>query len=228
MKEINIVYFCWCNINKNYKNIIFGQLDDVINSGVLEIAKIHIEVCCEYADLINDIKSLFDEKLEKYEYELNFHNENRYEYYGIKKLYDLALLEPEKIFLYLHSKGMFNYDNIDERHIFERTLTKGTLKTYKKIINLFNDEPKVVKAALFPANYHKKEFCWFNFYWSRGVYLNTCENPIITDNRYYYEVWSESGDNSMGEVYNMLENNYKKYELGEAAGILLKLNGDFL
>ena len=37
MKNINIVYFCWCNEKKNYKNIIFGQLNDIIISGILEI-----------------------------------------------------------------------------------------------------------------------------------------------------------------------------------------------
>jgi hypothetical protein len=148
-------------------------------------------------------------------------------------MYDLAIIEPNKIFLYLHSKGMFNYANINERHIYEKTLTIGILQDYDKIIELFDKNTKIIKATLFPANHHKKNFCWFNFYWSKGTYLITCENPIITDDRFYYERWSESGDDicsvdgSIGLVYNLYENNYKKYKLEEAGSILNMLNGSY-
>ena len=80
---------------------------------------------------------------------------------------------------------------------------------------------------MFPSAQHKKNFIWFNFFWVRGTYLNTCENPIISDNRYYYELWSESGNNEMGQVYNLYEHNYKKYHLNEAGKILNRLNGTF-
>jgi hypothetical protein len=227
MKRVNIIYFCWINIKKNYKNIILGQLDDIINTGILTIANLFIEVCCEETHLIIDLKCLIDEKLKEYYYEINFHTENRYEYYGIKKMYDLAVLNPNNYFLYFHSKGMFNYDNINERHIHEKSLTKGTLKNYEKIIELFDNNSNIMKAALFPAYHHKNNFCWLNFYWSKGLYLITCDNPIITNDRFYYERWSESGDNSMGDVYNLYENSYKKYTLGEVSYILNMLNGIF-
>lgn len=142
-------------------------------------------------------------------------------------MYDLACLDPTKYFIYLHSKGMFNYGNINERHIYEKTLTNGTLCNYKKIVNLFNDNPTIMKAGLFPSIHHNQNFVWLNFYWSRGTYLVTCANPIITDDRYYYERWSESGNNSMGLVYNMYENNYKKYTLSESGNILNTLNGSW-
>ena len=227
MKEVNIVYYCWCNINKNYKNIIFGQLDDIINCGILNISKIHIVCCCEDVKIMEEVKLIFESKLKCYEYEINFHTENRYEYYGIKKLYDLSNLEPDKYFIYLHSKGMFNYGNINERHIYETTLTNGTFYNFPQTINLFHKNPDIIKAALFPAFQHQCEFCWLNFFWAKGSYLITCDNPIITNDRYYYERWSESGDNSLGKVYNLYENNYKKYQLHEVAGILIKLNGSF-
>jgi hypothetical protein len=227
MNKLNIVYFCWCNVKKNYKNIIFGQLDEIINSGILNISKIYIECCSEDLNITTDIKELFDDKLKIYKYELNFHKENRYEYYGIKKMYELSILEPEKYYIYFHSKGMFNYNNINERHIYERTLTKGTFHNYEKIIELLDNNNNIVKAALFPAYNRKNNFCWFNYYWVKGLYLITCEPPIITDNRFYYETWSESGNNSLGDVYNLYENNYKKYKLNEAGDILNKLKGNY-
>lgn len=228
MSGINIIYYGWCNPKKNYKNIILGQLSDMILYGILNDAKLYLEICCEDLALHETIQTWLDEKLQGTNYEITFHLENIYEYYGIKKLYDLAVLEPLSYFLYLHSKGMFNYPNINERHIYDKTLTKGTIQNYKHIVKLFDENDRIMKAALFPSIMHKSNFCWFNFFWARGSYLITCENPIITDDRFYYERWSESGDNSMGTVYNMYEKNYKKYELFESGGILNKLNGTYI
>jgi hypothetical protein len=226
-KQINIIYFVWINPKKNYTKIIKGQLNDILNCGILNKAKLHLEICCEYANLINYVKSIFFETLIGVDFEFNIHTENHYEYYGIKKMYDLAIKEPTKYYLYFHSKGMFNYDNINERHKYEKTLTKGTLYQYEKVIDLFKKNNDIVKIGLFPSAHGEKNFIWFNFFWARGTYLNTCEHPKISDNRFYYEIWSGSGNNETGKVYNLHENNYKKYKLNEAGDILNRLNGTF-
>jgi hypothetical protein len=228
MKDINIVYFIWINPKKNYKAIISGQLDDLIKSKILDRSNLHIEVCCEHKELQDGLDNLIKTLLNGYNFNIAYYEENLYEYYGIKKLYELACNEPKKCYLYFHSKGMFNYDNID-RHPYEKTLTKGTIYQYEKVISIFNGNPKIMKIGLFPSNIHKGHFIWLNFYWARGSYLRTCEPPIIsTENRYYYETWSESGNNNMGDVYNLYENNYKKYILNEVGDILNKLNGKFI
>jgi hypothetical protein len=227
MKKINIIYFVWINLNKNFEAIIFGQLDDMINSNILNDAKLYIEICCEYEHIQNYIKELIENTLKSFNYEINFHTKNIFEYYGIKKLYDLAKKEPDNYYLYLHSKGMFNYDNINDRHIYEKTLTRGNLYQYKKVIEIFNNNNNISKIGLFPSNHHDQNFIWLNFYWSRGSYLNTCENPIITTDRFYYERWSGTGEkNSL--IYNLHENNYKKYELNEVGDILNNLNGEYI
>ena len=226
MNKINIVYFAWINKNKNYECIILGQLNEIINSNILNEGKIYIEICCEYEDIKNNLKEKIDETLKTFDYEIEFHSNNLFEYYGIKKLYDLAIKEPNKYYLYLHSKGMFNYDNIDTRHIYEKTLTKGTVYQYKKVIELFETNPNISKIGLFPSSLHDERFIWLNFYWSRGTYLNTCQIPIITTNRYYYETWSGTGErNSL--IYNLHENNYKQYQLNEVGDILNDLNGNY-
>ena len=227
MNKINIVYSCWCNPNKNYKNIIFGQLDDIINVGILDISKLYIECCCKNTKIANEMKILFAEKLQKYVYEVHYYEKNKYEYYGIKKMYDLAILEPEKYYIYFHSKCMSYNSNPDERHIYESTLTKGTFFDYENTVEIFNKNSIIVKAGLFPASQHKNEFCWLNFYWVKGTYLVTCEPPIVTDDKYYYQLWLESGNSSLGFVYNLYENNYKKYTLLEVGDILNRLNGSF-
>jgi hypothetical protein len=173
------------------------------------------------------IRDLFNYKLKLISFHLEIHNVNLFEYYGIKKMYELAVAEPSKYYLYFHSKGMFNYDNIEERHIYEKTLTKGTIYQHQKVIRLFEENLNIVKIGLFPSNKHNKNFIWLNFYWAKGTYLITCQDPILSTNRYYYETWSETGDNNMGLNYNLYENNYKKYEIHEVGDILNKLNGTF-
>ena len=226
MKRINIVYFIWINPNKNYEAIISGQLNDMKNSGLLNKSKLYIEICCEYENITENIKGFIDKIVGEYKYEINFHSENKYEYYGIKKLYDLAILEPDRYYLYLHSKGMFNYDNIHERHIYEKTLTKGTVYQCRKVIQIFKNNANISRIGLFPSSLNDENFIWLNFFWSRGYYLNTCENPIVTSDRFYYERWSGTGErNSL--TYNLHENNYKKYLLNEVGDILNELNGEY-
>jgi adenylate cyclase len=136
MKNINIVYFAWINEKKNWRNIIEGQFLDIVKSNILNYAKIFIEVTCENPNLVDDVKNLFVNILiqnNEHDYEIQMHDINHFEYYGIKKLYDLAKLEPDKYYLYLHSKGIFNYGNIEERHNNELTLTKGTVYLFKTV-----------------------------------------------------------------------------------------------
>jgi hypothetical protein len=224
---LNIIYYAWININKNYSVIIGGQLDDIIASGISEVSKLYVIICCEHEECNDHIQNLIHNKLQnKINYELEMKKENHYEYYGIDKLYSLSLQEPNSYFLYFHSKGMFNYDNIHERHIYETTLTKRTLYRCKEVLDLFEKNPQIMKIGLFPSNLHNANFVWFNFYYARGSYLITCEKPIITDYRYYYETWSESGNNNLGFVYNLYENNYRKFSLEEAGAILNMLNGN--
>lgn len=225
MKNINIVYFIWVNPKKDYNSIILGQLTDMIDSGILEQSSLYIEVSCENEDLKDDIHKMISDKLIGNEYYIQFYNENKFEYYGIKKLYDLAIDQPSKYYLYLHSKCMFNYNN-EGRHIYEKTLTKGSLVQYKKVIKLFKKNKHIDKIGLFPSSLHEQNFIWLNFFWAKGSYINTCEDPVITDDRYYYERWSGSGERE-SLTYNLFEDNYKKYALNEVGDILNLLNGEW-
>ena len=228
MKPINIIYFAWINPKKPYKTIIQGQLEDLLQYGLLELSTLYIEVCCEQENLVQEIQALIAKILGNNAYELQVHTENKYEYYGIKKMYDLSEKEPDKTYLYFHSKGMMShYDNTCDRHKYERTLTKGTLCNVPTVLDIFAKQPHVMKIGLFPANNHSQNFIWFNFFWARGTYLRTCEDPIVSTNRFYYETWSDTGDNSLGTVYNLYEGNDRKYLLNEAAHILNQLNGTF-
>lgn len=207
--EINIVYYTYINPNSDYKTIIKGQLIDIINSKI--IAKLFIVISCEFENLIDDIKILIHETLlnAKINYVLDIKNENIFEYYGIKKIYDLAINEPNKYYLYLHGKGMLNKWN-DENPRTENNvaLTQGSVNPWEKVLNIFKTDDAINIIAMVPGI----NMAWFNFWWASGKYLITCEDPKISrENRYYYESWLTTGNVENSKIYNLLDDNYETH-----------------
>ena len=87
---------------------------------------------------------------------------------------------------------------ITTRLPLETALLKGTFENWRKNLKVFESR-EIHKLGLFPAKEDpvvQKDFktkggwMWYNFWYARGSYLaNHCEEPKITDNRWYYEVW---------------------------------------
>jgi hypothetical protein len=218
-RPINIVYFGFININRNWQVIINGQLDDLISSGILSRATLYIQMVCEGDNEKLELESIIHSKLSGMEYHLDIKRKNRYEYDGIKKLYDLALVEPDKLYLYFHTKGMMylhnNRESFNERSKQETFLTRKTLEKWEFIVNLYETDKDVDKMALFPSCGRELNICWYNFFWVRGDFLNTREEPRITDDRFYYELWIRSG-NINGNTFNIMEENFATYTSDEA------------
>ena len=133
-KRLSIVYFIYINHDKNWQYIVESQLNDIIESNILSIATLNIVVVDE-KEIID--KTYFDNIIKKNKYNIEFHNKNHFEYWGIKKLYELSQKEPDKIYLYLHSKGMVF--NSEERSPIEKYLTKDN-KGNEKFIFYINNE----------------------------------------------------------------------------------------
>jgi len=216
--EINIVYFTYINPNKNYKDIIQGQLNDIVVSGIGINSKLFIVISCEYPELVDDVKNAITEQLSNtnVNYELTIEPKNIYEYYGIKKIYDLAKEESDKYYIYLHGKGMMNeHGEMTKtgRTKSNLSLTRSHLYPWEKILNLFKSNQNIVVAASFVG----PRLGWFNFWWASGKYLSTCEDPRVSlDNRHYYEGWLSSGSIENEFFYNLTENDYTQYEPGKA------------
>jgi hypothetical protein len=226
MSQISIVYFTGINPRKDYKCIIGGQLDDIISSQVLSVATLYLQISCVFHELVDEIRELIETKLTNFNFHLEFHNKNLCDYHGIKKLYDLAKEDPSKIYCYLHGKAMFNYENY-KRHAYELLLTNGTISRWRDVLNLFetNHENKISIACMFPSG---TNIAWYNFYWVRGSYLTKCEVPVITSNRFCYEIWLGTGDTTP-LTYNLIENNHTKYCAGlDADSVLKKLSNQLV
>ena len=231
MTDINIVYYTYINPDNDYTTIIKGQLNDIIKSKIE--ATLFIVISCEQTHLIENIKKMIHKTMliSHIKYNLDIESKNLFEYYGIKKIYELAKNEPNKYYVYFHGKGMVNkhddktiagkvpLDNYTIKH--ERTeinimLTQHTLNPWKTVIRKFKKDDDIDIIALFPS---KRKEGWFNFWWTKGTYLNKCEKPKITKDRYYYEHWLKSGKPK--KIYNLLKHNYTRYSAKEAINTYL-------
>lgn len=228
IKSIHIIYYIWINENRNWQVIVQGQLHDIIESNILEEAHLNIVLCSDKIELITEATYFIINTI-NYTDHLTFSlyttQHNNFEYEGIKKLYQLANDEPDKLYIYMHSKGMFNtiYDS-NKRLIDEKVLTKTLLYNWRKIKNIFEENKYVMKAGLVPST---GGWIWFNFFWTRGNYIRTCEIPKISDVRYYYESWLTTSIISEFDSYSIYSDDYNRYSQEDAMSILNNFKNKF-
>jgi len=217
-KPLVIIYYIYINPNMDWKTIVEYQLTEIYKSQILAESLLNIELCCEFLDCVEraeDVIQGFFIGKENVEYNLNILHENNYEYQGIKKLYDCAIDNPEKVYIYIHSKGMvFKRMDVNKSNIVSlenQLLTTKTLNNWRETLELFQFDSNINKAAIIPSD---ENHCWYNFFWASGKYIKTCEEPIKhtkEENRWYYEYWLGSGDKSEGCSYNLLQKNCETY-----------------
>ena len=203
-KPIIIVYYAFLNNDRDWKAIVLGQINDIYNSKILSVVyKFHLVVLGDKNDieeLKNILKSIINVEIEYTEL-----YKNKYEFPAMKKIRDLALENQDKLFIYLHSKGM-SYSSSEKRNKHENVLTLKTILDWETTLFIFENFPEINKAGLSPA---KEGHVWFNFWWARGSYLANCEPIIMKEHyeekeRYICETWlGESGNKSCKDIYSM-------------------------
>jgi hypothetical protein len=220
-KKINIVYFAFIPNNKKdrWTFLIKSQLNDLINSKLLNESKLYVVLSIKNPQEYNDVKTFINSILSGHDYEISYTFENNYEYPGIKKLYDLAKISPNNYYLYLHSKGMvFHEDTDNKRDHWEERVTYDTIYKWVDITNIFKNNEHITRIGLFPAH---AGWVWINIFWVKGTYLIQCEEPIITSNRHYYEGWLGTNKNKeLTESYSIYSNDKTLYNPDDVARIL--------
>jgi hypothetical protein len=213
--NIYIIYYIYISSQyPRWKIILEGQMNDLKKSNILEDNKLYIVMCCNENENSKIAINMINSIMGNYKNNINYtiEKENLFEYYGIKKVYDLACMNKDKIFIYFHSKGMVYYDTSD-RLPNEVKLTHFLFKNWKNTLHIFNRCNYINKAGIYPSN--DRGFIWYNFWWSRGSYISNLINPIISDDRYYYETWlGLGGDND--DSYSTLYNKNIKFTQEEA------------
>ncbi len=212
--RICIVYFAYINPDprKDWKSILNGQMDDLIRCGVLSHSSLEI-VISGTPELTQQAHGYLESILNSFIFK-NFTivHENNFEYEGIKKLYDLSQVYPNKIFLYFHSKGMVFYEVGENRQWLEKMLTRITLTKWNDVMFIFEQYSDINKIACYPASNEGHGCMWFNFFWVRGSYINTCNKPEISGDRFYYEYWlGEAGNRSLHDSYSLISKNRTRF-----------------
>jgi hypothetical protein len=212
-EEIIIVYHIYINPNKDWKSIVSGQISDIRDVGLLPFSKLYCIICTTSTNLFNECKNLINDVVNANYYHITVNN---FEYPGIRKLHELGTIYPEKIFFYMHSKGMV-FHRTPGRNNEEIKILRNTIKNWNYIKNLFNNNLFINKAGLFPDH---SGVIWFNFFWIRGTFLKKLNPPIITSDRYYYEHnYINSNEN---DCFNLLRYDLSRITPRRACIILLK------
>lgn len=215
-KKITIVYYAFINPDNHWENIVIDQLIHLSTCGLLDIAEIYIHVTGEeqfHEYVINLIKTIIPQAI------VYVSIENKYEYPGIHLVWKLAYEKPNNIFLYFHSKGM-SYYTIGRRHD-EKQIFQEVVLPWEKILSIFRDfsiGDNIINKIGFGSA--QNGFMWFNFWWARGSYLIECEEPIISDNRWYYEEWIskkliDKHESSANDCYSLADDVIGKIYSGD-------------
>jgi hypothetical protein len=198
-----IVYYIFINPNKNWKEIVYGQLIDLQNEGLLLGCKLYVHICCneiiihECLQIINYFKS---------DAIIRTSSENLYEYSGIKLLYNVSKENPDEIIFYMHSKGMV-FHNCIGRSPTETLILRNTIKDHKEILKIFQKIPEVNKIGLIP---HEENYIISNFFWVRSNYIITLHEPIVTNDRFYYEKYISNL--KCNDCYSLLANEITTFD----------------
>ncbi|WP_114939571.1 hypothetical protein [Mucilaginibacter endophyticus] len=177
---IKIIYYFFTSPHSNWRAILAGQLFQLKGYGILSEAELYIHVT-DTNNYTTEIKEIIGKITPSAIVSVS--TINQFEYPAFKLMHDLAKQDPKSTFLYFHSKGMTH--NLHSRSLEEILLFTKTFENWRKNIQLLNKEDKQ-KAGLFPS---EEGWIWFNFWYAKGAYLAKCEEPEITDYRYYYEAW---------------------------------------
>lgn len=127
---------------------------------------------------IDNLKRLLEKKFPKVKYSIN--NQNYFEYFGFKKMYEISQEDDNSIILYFHSKGIFS-----NSHQHRWQLFRYTILNYRDYISEFEKNPELDLAGICP---HTKGFIYFNYLWVRSSFIkNYCPMPVPNENRYVWE-----------------------------------------
>ena len=198
---LSIVYYIYVNKNTNWKIIVDGQIEDIINND-LHNNKIYFVICSNNQENNLECISFIETKNLPFK-DFTTTIENNFEYPGLLKLYQLGKEFPDDYFFYMHSKGMC-FSNNNQRNCVEKLILQNTIK-YPKYIKYLFEELKVDKAGLFPDT---TGIVWYNFFWISGKFLNTIKEPVVSTNRYYYETGVING----GNCFNLVSYNFEKFD----------------
>jgi hypothetical protein len=181
VSKIVIVYYAFLKPGGRWAAIVDGQLSQLRETGVVDVADVHVRVTGAGPDLSRAARLIASVVPRA---EIHASDWNRFEYPGIHGTWTLARQQPEALYLYFHSKGVSG--NVAGRTREERRLFQEVIVPWRSIVDVFDRHAQIDKVG-FAAS--AEGWLWFNFWWARGSYLAGCQEPVVSGDRWYYETW---------------------------------------
>ena len=237
-QRIQIIYFASLRPIK-WRYIVFPQMKDLYATKIMDsedsgvVVDLLVVLHSETQELLDEatrgILDIFSSSPTTTQVQFQYAKENLFEYHGIKALYDSSVAsrehDPDKIFLYFHSRGMYYHGDDTKRCQQEKTIFDVVVKPWTKVLEIFRTKPDVNKVCFgcSPSGYG-----WYNFFWVRGAYLRECSPPVVTSDRFYYESYiadeHKSYTSSPSDCYNLVkENKVPFFERGEIIDELFEI-----
>lgn len=205
--RVSIVYFVNFYINPDHQHALARvHLTSLAQTHLVSLtqATVYIELCCPPVDAVRQTQWLYAVAQDLgIGVIITHHPENNHEYFGIHKVWELSMAHPEPTHavLYFHIKSITRYNGVD-RDIIE-DVTFNVIRNWKHVMWVFSHFLSVEKVGLStPAG----GWLWHNFWWARASYLIRVTEPIITEDRYYYESWL--GEAEALPPHNKITNTY--------------------
>lgn len=204
-----IVYHIYC-VN-DYLEVVKQQVDRVLNSGLYDWCDLLEVTCVDNNGKFDGIYNIFKD--------LNKVNifkttENNYEYWAIKRTWELSQKLQGKLF-YFHTKGVSNrYNNLIQKNISEWK-SKG-VDTWKECLEYFlidNFKECISKLDQFDTVGVTCNNGWYsgNFWWANLDYIKQNPEPCFAG-RWYYENWlNDNRKYSNYEFFHFDFNGYFSY-----------------
>lgn len=185
-----IVYHIFCF--DNYLDVVSSQVNRLMTSGLYDWSD-RVEVTC--VDTENKFQGI-DDIFSKYD-KINVTKitQNSYEYWPIKKIWDISQNNDGKVF-YFHAKGVSNrYKNLN---------TKETSEWKVKGVNFWREMMEYYlidnfKDCVLDLETHDNcgvtcinGWYWGNFWWSNLSFIRENKEPIHAG-RWYFEDWLNHG-----------------------------------
>lgn len=182
--NIHIVYFINIYVRANYHEIFQGQMYSLIKTNILNHPNTKLYIICSGSigsrgQFIKETTKL----LAGINFDIHYTNQNSNEFPGIIRVWEVAQQYPNDITLYFHAKGI---TRDHKRTKLELQCFKTVIENWKHVLYIFNTFPLINKIG---CSASKEGWCWYNFWFARNSYLKHVEEPIISENRYYYEDW---------------------------------------
>jgi hypothetical protein len=185
-----IVYHIFCG--GNYKEVVSSQITRLKESGLYDWCDLMEVTCVDVEEKYEGIDEIF-EGMDKVN--ITKINRNAFEYWSIKKIWDLSQKYDGKVF-YFHSKGVTNtYTNLVTREnndwksygvsYWREMLEYFLINNFTECVNNLDEYDNCGVTC-------NDGWYWGNFWWSNFYFVRKNEEPHHGD-RWYYEAWLNKG-----------------------------------